>query len=210
MEFFIQTYPEIVHRTIEHLYLVGLAVGAAIITGIPAGILLTRSKLLSAPVLGIASIVQTIPSLALLGLMIPLFGIGVVAAVVALFLYALLPILRNTYIGLRSVDYSVIEAGRGMGMTERQLLLKVQLPLAVPVIMAGVRTSTVINVGVATLVGLIGAGGLGILIFQGIAMVRSELILAGAVPAAILALFLDYILGKAESKLTPRSKGSKS
>jgi len=207
IDFVIQIYPEIIDRTAEHLYLVAIAVSSAAIIAIPTGILLTRSQRLSGPVMGVASVIQTIPSLALLGLMIPLLGIGVGAALVALFLYALLPILRNTYTGISGVDKAVLEAGRGMGMTDKQLLMKVQLPLAVPVIMAGVRTSTVICVGIATLVGLIGAGGLGIPIFQGIAMVRSDLILAGAIPAALLALLLDYILGKAEKKLTPGRKG---
>ncbi len=207
VEFVIQMYPEILERTVEHVYLVAIAVGAAAFIAIPTGILLTRSEKLSGPVMGVASVIQTIPSLALLGLMIPIFGIGVGAALVALFLYALLPILRNTFTGINGVDKAIIEAGRGMGMTDKQLLVKVQLPLAVPVIMAGVRTSTVICVGIATLVGLIGAGGLGIPIFQGIAMVRSDLILAGAIPAALLALLLDFILGKAEIKLTPGRKG---
>lgn len=207
IEYVLQSYPEIIERTIEHLYLTAIAVGAAVMVGIPTGIVLTRTKKLSGPVMGVASVIQTIPSLALLGLMIPIFGIGVGAAIVALFLYALLPILRNTFTGIIGVDKDVIEAGRGMGMTDKQLLFKVQLPLAVPFIMAGVRTSTVINVGVATLVGLIGAGGLGILIFQGISMVRTELILGGAIPAALLALLLDFILGKAEQKLSPGRKG---
>lgn len=207
LEFVIQMYPEILDRTVEHIYLVAIAVGTASLISIPTGILLTRSKTLSGPFMGVASVIQTIPSLALLGLMIPLLGIGVGAALVALILYALLPILRNTFTGINGVDKAVIEAGRGMGMTDKQLLVKVQLPLAVPVIMAGVRTSTVICVGIATLVGLIGAGGLGIPIFQGIAMVRSELILAGAIPAALLALLLDFILGKAEKKLSPGRKG---
>ncbi len=207
LEFVVQMYPEILDRTVEHIYLVAIAVGTASLISIPTGILLTRSKTLSGPFMGVASVIQTIPSLALLGLMIPLLGIGVGAALVALILYALLPILRNTFTGINGVDKAVIEAGRGMGMTDKQLLVKVQLPLAVPVIMAGVRTSTVICVGIATLVGLIGAGGLGIPIFQGIAMVRSELILAGAIPAALLALLLDFILGKAEKKLSPGRKG---
>jgi osmoprotectant transport system permease protein len=208
MEFITYMYPEIIQRTIEHLYLTAAAVGAAAAVGIPVGIVLTRNARFAGPVLGAASVVQTIPSLALLGLMIPVFGIGVGAALVALFLYALLPILRNTYTGITGVDGTVLEAGRGMGMTDAQLLLKVQLPLAVPVIMAGVRTSTVINVGVATLVGLIGAGGLGILIFQGIAMVQSELILAGAVPAALLALGMDFLLGAAERKLSTERRNA--
>jgi osmoprotectant transport system permease protein len=210
IDFILHSYGEILERTVEHLYLTAIAVGAAVIIGIPVGIVLTRNAYVSGPVLGAASVIQTIPSLALLGLMIPLFGIGAGAGIFALFLYALLPILRNTYTGICGVDKVVLEAGRGMGMTERQLLFKVQLPLAVPVIMAGVRTSTVINVGVATLVGLIGAGGLGVLIFQGISMVRTDLILAGAIPAALLALLLDFILGKAERMLSPGKKGERS
>ncbi len=209
MEFLIQIYPEILDRTVEHLYLTAVPIGAAALTGIPVGVILTRKIFISGKVLGAASVIQTIPSLAMIGFMIPLFGIGVPAALVALYLYSLLPILRNTFTGINGVDKAVIEAGRGMGMTDHQLLMKVQLPLAVPVIMAGIRTATVIVVGIATLAGIMGAGGLGNLIFQGIAMVNSDLILAGAIPAAMLALALDFLLGKAERLLSPGRKGDK-
>ena len=193
---------EIGSLTVEHLWLTTQAVGIAILIGVPAGVALTRSEWLASPMLGVVNVVQTVPSLALLGFMIPLFGIGVLPAVVALVLYALLPIIRNTYTGIRGVDAAMTEAGRGMGMTDRQILFWVELPSAVPTIMAGLRTSTVINVGVATLCALIGAGGLGTLIFRGIAMVDGRMILCGAIPAALLAIVLDFLLGRAERVLT--------
>ena len=202
-DYFISERGQILSLTLEHLWMSLAAVLLAILLGVPVAILLTRHKKLSGPVLGIASLIQTIPSLALLGFMIPLLGIGWGPAVVALFLYALLPIIRNTYTGIENVDSAIIEAGRGMGLTGRQILYMVELPLAIPVVMAGIRTSTVINVGVATLCALVGAGGLGQLIFRGISMINSNMILAGAVPAALLALSLDYILGLCEHALSP-------
>jgi len=204
IQFFVSKIETIQRLTLEHLEMTLLAVFIAILIGIPLGILLTRCKALSTVVLGVASIIQTIPSLALLGFMIPILGIGMKPAVVALFLYALLPIIRNTYTGIDNVDAPIIEAGKGMGLTNFQILYKVELPLALPVIMAGVRTSTVINVGIATLCALIGAGGLGQLIFRGISMVNSQLILAGAFPAALLALLLDFLLGRLERLITPK------
>lgn len=190
--------------TVEHLNLTLLAVILAIIVGVPLGILLTRHRFLASPVLSLAGVIQTVPSLALLGFLIPLMGIGAKPAILALFLYALLPIVRNSYVGIDNVDPPIIEAGRGMGLTDLQILFRVELPLALPVIMAGIRTSTIINVGMATLCALIGAGGLGQMIFRGISMVNSSMILAGAVPAAILALALDFLLGLAEKLLSPR------
>jgi len=203
--FFKDRLSEIALLTLEHIELTAMAVGLAIIIGVPLAILLTRYKKLSAMVLGIASIIQTIPSLALLGFMVPLFGIGTKPAIVALFLYALLPIVRNTFTGVEGVEPTLIEAGIGMGMTNFQLLYMVELPLALPVIMAGIRTSTVINVGITTLCALIGAGGLGQLIFRGISMVNANMILAGAVPAALLALFLDFLLGQMEKLLSQKN-----
>jgi osmoprotectant transport system permease protein len=176
----------------------------AIAIGIPLGILITRIKRLEGPVLGIAGILQTIPSLALLGFMIPLFGIGIKTAVAALFLYSLLPIIRNTFTGIKDVDKSTIEAARGMGMTSFQILFKVQLPLALSVIMAGIRTATVINVGTATLAAFIGGGGLGDFIFIGISRNIDALVLIGAFPAALLALLFDWMLGIVERATTPR------
>ncbi len=182
-------------RTLEHLWLTGVSVALAILVGVLTGILLTRYTRWSKPVLGVANVVQTIPSIALLGFFIPLLGIGALPAIIALFLYALLPIIRNTYTGIQDVDPAIVEAGRGMGLTNFQLLTKVELPLALPTLFAGIRTAAVINVGVATLCALIAAGGLGEFIFNGIALNNSLLILTGAVPAALLAILLDAGLG---------------
>ncbi|MCK9524720.1 MAG: ABC transporter permease [Limnochordia bacterium] len=187
----------------EHIQLSVIALLLAVVVGVIVGILLTRTPQIASTVIGTASVIQTIPSLALLGFMIPLLGIGMVPAIVALFLYSLLPILRNTYTGIQGVDSSLIEAGVGMGMTGSQVLYMVELPLALPVIMAGIRTATVTIIGVATLASLIGAGGLGDLIFGGIAMANNYMIFAGAIPAAILALLSDALLARVESKLTP-------
>ncbi|MEK3734491.1 MULTISPECIES: ABC transporter permease [Paenibacillus] len=188
----------------EHIQLVLLSMIIAILIGVPAGILVTRFSALRSWIIGGASVLQTIPSLALLGFMIPILGIGTKTAVAALFLYSLLPIIRNTYTGIKDVDPSVIEAARGMGLTGRQVLFRVQLPLAMSVILAGIRTATVINVGTATLAAFIGAGGLGNFIFLGITRNIDALILLGALPAAVLALLLDYLLGLLERWTTPR------
>jgi osmoprotectant transport system permease protein len=201
---------EILRLTLEHVRLTVIAVGGAVIFSVPAGVFLTRSRRLAGPVLGAASVVQTIPSLALFGLVIPILMaldlpiIGLVPGLMALFLYALLPILRNTYTGIRQVDPAVLEAATGLGMTGRQMLWKVELPLSMTVIMAGIRTSTVISVGIATLAALVGAGGLGDLIFRGLRTINYKLMLAGAVPAALLALALDFLLAGVEGLLRPR------
>ncbi|AUB34289.1 opuBD, osmoprotectant transport system permease protein [Nostoc flagelliforme CCNUN1] len=203
--FFLVKYaPEILQHTLEHLFLVGIAIGIAILVGIPLGILITRKTYLRQPILGIANIFQTIPSLALFGLLIPvpiIGGIGAVPAIVALTVYSLLPIIRNTYTGISGVDPAIREAGRGMGMTDRQLLLQVEIPLALGVILAGVRVATVIAIGIATIAAAIGAGGLGVFIFRGISVVNNQLILAGAVPAAVIALLADFAIGWTENKL---------
>ncbi|MEH2123856.1 ABC transporter permease [Nostoc sp.] len=207
--FFLVKYaPEILQHTLEHLFLVGIAIGIAILVGIPLGILITRKTYLRQPILGIANILQTIPSLALFGLLIPvpiIGGIGAVPAIVALTVYSLLPIIRNTYTGITSVDPAIREAGRGMGMTDRQLLLQVEIPLALGVILAGVRVATVIAIGIATIAAAIGAGGLGVFIFRGISVVNDQLILAGAVPAAVIALLADFAIGWMENKLKIKS-----
>ncbi|HEU5054385.1 MAG TPA: ABC transporter permease/substrate-binding protein [Hanamia sp.] len=187
---------KIFDELLQHIGLTFISLLIAVIVGIPVGILITRKRKLAAPVLGFTGILQTIPSIALLGFMIPLFGIGAVPAIIALFLYALLPIVRNTFTGITQVDQSVVEAAKGMGMTRTQILNKVQLPLAMPVILAGIRTATVINVGVATLASYIGAGGLGEFIFGGISLNNTNMILAGAIPAALLALFFDFLLSR--------------
>lgn len=187
-----------------HIEIVLISMLIAIVVGVPLGILVSRVPSLQSWIIGGAGILQTIPSLALLGFMIPIFGIGSKTAIAALFLYSLLPIIRNTYTGIKDVDAATIEAARGMGMTDMQILIKVQLPLALSVIMAGIRTSTVINVGTATLAAFIGGGGLGDFIFLGISRNIDALILLGAVPAAILALILDFLLGVTEKWTTPR------
>ncbi len=194
-------WSEILSLTIDHLELTMVALFIVILIALPAGIMLTRYKLLAVPVLNIASIMQTIPSLALLGFMIPFLGIGTTPAIVALVVYGLLPIIRNTYIGITNVEKSIVEAGVGMGMTGRQILFKIELPLAMPMIMGGIRTATVLMIGVATLATLVGAGGLGDLIFRGIATANQELILAGAIPAALLAIFFDFALKRIETTL---------
>lgn len=204
IEFLIDRGDDILAATGEHLWISLLAVLLAVVIGVPGGILLTRRRRLAEPVMGAAGVLQTIPSVALLGFMIPLLGIGWVPAVVALFLYTLLPILRNTYAGIRSVDPGALEAGRGMGMTDRQLLFMVELPLALPVIMSGVRVATVLIIGWATLASFIGAGGLGRLIVTGLQMVRTDLVFAGAVPATLLAILADKSLGWVEHRLIPR------
>ncbi len=206
-DFFLIRYaPEILSRTGEHLILVSISIGIALLVGIPLGILITRQPQLAKPILGTANIMQTVPSLALFGFLISvpfLGGIGNTPAIVALTLYSLLPIIRNTYTGITGVDRAIREAGRGMGMTDWQLLYQVELPLATGVILAGVRVATVIAIGIATIAPAIGAGGLGVFIFRGISVVNNQLILAGAIPAAVLALLADFAIGWLEHYLTP-------
>lgn len=199
--FLLTNRAEILDQTVEHMALTFIALAIAVLIGVPLSILCTRYRKLANPVLGVVGVIQTIPSIALLGFMLPLLGIGAVPAIVALFLYALLPIVRNTYAGIDEADPAVVEAARGMGMTGGQILRKVELPLAVPVIFAGIRTATVINVGVATLCALIGAGGLGEYIFRGIALNNGVMIMAGALPAALLAIFFDNLLGLIEKNI---------
>jgi osmoprotectant transport system permease protein len=203
-QIFVNSWPEIVSKTGQHLYLSLFALVIACVISIPLGVFLTRHKRLAGPVITIVSIIQTIPSLALLGFMIPLFGIGTLPALIALTLYALLPIVRNTYTGILEVDSSLIEAGHGMGMTRRQILWMVELPLARSFIMAGVRTAAVLTIGVATLATFIGAGGLGDLIIRGIDMIDTPMILTGAIPAAVLAILFDYLLMWFDRALTPK------
>jgi osmoprotectant transport system permease protein len=205
-QFIVQNHGEVLKLTREHLWMVAASMLLAVLIGIPLGILITRKPGLNKPVLGVANIIQTIPSLALFGFLLPVPWIGARSdrlAILALTLYALLPLIRNTYAGISGVDRSVVEAGRGMGMTDRQLLFQVELPLALGVIIAGVRVATVISVGLATIAAAIGAGGLGEYIFRGISMVDNEVILAGAIPAAVLALLADVTLGWLEKRLSP-------
>lgn len=207
LEFFLKNRAEIFGLTVEHMELVGVSMLLAVAIGLPIGILLTRRPLLSKPALGGANVIQTIPSLALFGFLMPVPWLGERAdrlAIAALTAYALLPIIRNTYIGIMGVDPGVREAARGLGMTDRQLLFQVELPLALGVILAGIRVATVITVGVATIAAAVGAGGLGEFIFRGVAMVNNQLILAGAIPAALLALLVDFVLGQIERRLQPK------
>jgi len=205
-QFMSQNRTDVLELTLEHLWLVGVSMALAVLIGIPLGILITRWPKLNKPVLGGANIIQTVPSLALFGFLLPVPWIGERAdrlAILALTLYALLPLIRNTYTGIKGVDRAVVEAGRGMGMTDRQLLFQVELPLALGVIIAGVRVATVISVGLATIAAAIGAGGLGEFIFRGLAMVSNQLILVGAIPAAALAMLADVSLGWLEKRLAP-------
>ena len=217
--FVVQNRLEIADLTLEHLWMVSVSTLLALAVGIPLGILISRRPALRKPVIAAANIIQTIPSLALFGFLLPAPWIGARAmrlanpafiprnhriAILALMLYALLPLIRNTYAGIIGVDRGVILAARGMGLTESQLLFKVQLPLAASVILAGVRVAIVISIGLATIAAAIGAGGLGELIFRGLAMVNNSVILAGAVPAALMALAADTMLGWLEKRFTPQ------
>ena len=205
--FLVQNHEQVLELMLEHLWLVGISTVLAVLVGIPLGIMSAHWPVWNKPVLGTANIIQTIPSLALFGFLLPVPWLGDRAdrlAILALTLYALLPIIRNTYTGIRGVDPAVVEAGRGMGLTPRQLLFQVELPLALSVILSGIRVAVVVSVGLATIAAFIGAGGLGEFIFRGVAMVNNQLILAGAVPAAVLALSADFGLGWLEKRLRPR------
>jgi osmoprotectant transport system permease protein len=197
-EFMRQQSDKLATQTLQHIGLTFISLFLAVLVGLPLGILIARKRKLSGPVLGVAGVLQTIPSIALLGFMIPLLGIGPKPAIVALLLYALLPIIRNTYTGITGVDAAVKEAATAMGMSKWQILFKVELPLAMPVILAGIRTATVITVGVATLASYIAAGGLGEFIFGGISLNNTNMILAGAIPAALLAILFDFLLSRVQ------------
>lgn len=206
VEFFLRHQREILQATLEHVWLVGVTMLLSVAIGVPLGVLVTRRPWLSKPILGGANIAETIPSLALFGFLLPVPWLGDRAdrlAVVALTLYALLPIIRNTSAGIAGVDEAVREAARGMGMTEWQILRQVELPLSLSTVLAGVRVATVLTIGIATIAAAVGAGGLGEFIFRGLAMVNNQLILAGAIPAALLALGADFLLSVLERRLRP-------
>lgn len=189
---------------IEHIYLSFVAVAIGIAIALPTGILIARYRRFAEPIIGVTAVFQTIPSLALFGFLVPILGIGSPTALIALIIYALLPILRNTYAGIAGVDGSTIEAGRGMGMTRTQILRQIELPLALPFIMAGIRTATVLTVGIATLATFVGAGGLGDIIYRGLQSYNNSLVLAGALPVAMLAIGFDLILKWIEKRATPK------
>ena len=202
-QFFVTHRADILQATATHLSLVAISMLIAIAIAIPLGMFIVQRPALRSIALGVASIFQTIPSLALFGFLIPIpfiGGIGTRTAIVALVLYAILPILRNTYVGLTGIDPAILQAAEAMGMTSNQILWRVRLPLALSVILAGIRTATVITIGVATIAAAIGAGGLGTFIFRGVAMVSDAVILAGAIPAAILAIAADLLLGLLERR----------
>src|SRR5919106_1677607 len=211
-QFLQQNWPELLQHLREHLWLVFIATLVAVAIGIPTGILITRRQSLRSPVLGIANVMQTIPSLALFGFLIPLpfiGGIGPRIAVVALVFYALLPIIRNTVTGILGVDRNVREAAVAMGMTDQQILRQVELPLAMSVILTGVRVAMVISVGVTTIAAAVGAGGLGVYIFRGLRQYDNNLLLAGALPAALMALAADFSLGLLEKRFSVEGKVKK-
>lgn len=202
--FFMEHRAEILSATLDHVELVLISMVIAMMIAVPLGMFIVQRPALRAMSIGVANVFQTIPSLALFGFLIPIpfiGGIGKRTAIVALVLYALLPILRNTYVGLSGVDSAVLEAAEAMGMTPAQILFRVRFPLALSIILAGIRTATVITIGIATIAAAIGAGGLGTFIFRGVALVSDSLILAGAIPAALLALIADFLLGLLERRL---------
>ncbi|KIS03452.1 ABC transporter permease [Paucilactobacillus wasatchensis] len=196
---------QLIFKIWQHIYLSFISLGLGIIVAVPIAILLTRLKKIAGFVIGLASVLQTVPSMALLAMMIPIFGVGSLPAIVALFIYSLLPILRNTYLGLENVDPAVLDAAKGMGMSNVQSIMQVELQLAAPVIMAGIRLSATFVIAWAALASYIGAGGLGDFIFNGLNLYRSDLILAGSIPVIILALITDFILGKIELMVTPKT-----
>lgn len=199
-QFILSNQDELFKQLLEHIELTLVALALASFVGILLGVLISRYRKITIPILGVINVIQTIPSLALLGFLLPFLGIGLVPAIIALFLYALLPIVRNTFTGISGVDTSVKEAAIAMGMTPNQLLLKVELPLAIPYIIAGIKTASVINVGIATLAAFIAAGGLGKFILQGIQLNNTNMILAGAIPASLFALSFDWVIGILQKK----------
>lgn len=201
-QFLMEKGNELLTRTGEHIFISAVALALGVLFAVPIGILLTRTKKTASIIIGLTSALQTVPSLALLALMIPIFGVGQFPAIIALFIYSLLPILRNTYIGIKEVNPDLKDAAKGMGMTHSQSIFMVELPVAMPTIMAGIRLAAVYVIAWATLASYIGAGGLGDFIFSGLNLYRSDLIFAGTIPVACIALIADFILGVLEKRLT--------
>lgn len=192
-------------KTWQQIYISFISLGLGIIVAVPLAVVLTQLPKVAGFVIGLASVLQTIPAMALLAMMIPIFGIGNLPAIVALFIYSLLPILRNSYLGIKNVDPAVLDAAKGIGMNNMQSIFQVEIRLAAPVIMSGVRLSATYVIAWATLASYIGAGGLGDFIFNGLNLYRSDLILAGSIPVILLALITDYLLGKVELLVTPKT-----
>ena len=203
IKFLIERKAEISNLLVQHIQLTVFSILLAVVIAIPLSILIVRYRKLAGPVIGFTNIVQSIPSLALLGFLIPVVGIGSTPAIIMVVMYSLLPIVKSTYTGLTNISPSLIEASDGMGLTQTQVLLKVRFPLAMPIIMSGVRVSSVTAVGLMTIAAFIGAGGLGYLVFSGVSTVNNNMILAGAIPACLLAIVLDFILGKVEDIVIP-------
>lgn len=204
LQYVISQKTQILDLLVQHIYLTITAIGIAILIGVPLGILVSRVKFLRKPIIGFVNLVQAVPSMALLGLLIPILGIGSTPAIFMVVVYSLLPIVKNTYTGISGIDPVVLESAKGIGLTKNQSLFKIQLPLALPIIMSGIRISAVTAVGLMTLAAFIGAGGLGYLVFSGVQTVNNNMILAGAIPACILALIVDFIFGKIEVAVTPK------
>lgn len=207
INFFTENYSLIGEKLLEHLFISLVSLGLGILVALPLGILLSKHEKISNGVMRVASVLQTVPSFALLALMIPVFGVGKMTAISALFIYSLLPILRNTFLGLTSVTPSIVDAAKGMGMEERQILLKVKIPLALPVIMAGIRLSAVYVLAWTTLAAYVGAGGLGDFIFNGLNNYVPPMIIWGTIPITMLALATDHLLRKLEERLSPYKVG---
>lgn len=206
MQAFISEYSsQILTKSGQHIYISAIALFFGIIVAVPAGIALTRANKLANPIINVVSALQTIPSLALLTLMLPIFGIGRTPAIIALFIYSLLPILRNTYLGMSNVNDEYRDVARGMGMSNMQSIFMVELPIALPTIMAGIHLSAIYVISWATLASYIGAGGLGDLIFSGLYNYQPELIFAGTIPVTIIALVVDFLLSKLERIMTPKA-----
>ena len=201
--FIVKNSANILMRLTQHIQITAFAIGIAVVIGVPLGFLINYIKSLKNPVLGFTNVIQAVPSIALLGFLVPFLGIGEKPAICMVVLYSLLPIVKNTATGLDSINSETIEAAKGIGMTEMQILFHVKLPLALPVIMAGIRISAVTSVGLVTLAAFIGAGGLGYIIYTGIRTLNTNLILSGAIPACILALTVDWLGGVVEMLVTP-------
>ena len=202
--FIAQHGSELLEKTWQQIYISAISLFLGIIVAVPISVILLKFTKTAKVVIALASMLQTIPALALLAMMIPFFGVGRVPAIIALFLYSLMPIMRNTYVGLTDVNPDTIDSARGLGMTKMQLILKVDIPLAMPVIMSGIRLSAIYVIAWATLASYIGAGGLGDFIFNGLSLYQPDLIFGGTIPVIILALLADYLLGQLEKKLSPK------